>query len=46
MIVLVLIITAFIALAFFLRGEGENYAGNSNRKNKGRFGVSDKNYFL
>lgn len=46
MIILVLLVAALFAVAFFLSGEGDSYGSGSSKENKKRFSTSDKNYFL
>ena len=47
MVILILLVIALFAVAFFLSGEGDSYGSGSVKENeKRRFSTSDKNYFL
>ncbi len=46
MIILILLVAALFAVAFFLSGEGDGYGSGSVSGKGNRFNASDKNYFL
>ncbi|MCB0401663.1 MAG: hypothetical protein KDD41_06230 [Flavobacteriales bacterium] len=47
MIILILLVAALVAVAFFLSGEGDSYgSGSAGHQERRKFSTSDKNYFL
>jgi len=47
MIILFIVLVSVVAVALFLRGEGDNFgSGNSTGAQQKKFSTSDKNYFL